>query len=74
MIDEYGTKVSFINVMRSYTYEVDFIADRLRENNNGDEPTIDDVLNRIAELAQEEFNSPPRRGELIFTDEHGNNY
>lgn len=75
MKNEYGQQVTHISVMRVFTYEVDFIAQHLRiAPRNGDAPTMEDVLDRIAELATEEFNSTARRGELIFTDEHGNEY
>ena len=75
MKNEYGDKVTHISVMRVFTYEVDFIAQHLRiAPRNGDAPTMEDVLDRIAELATEEFNSTARRGELIYTDEHGNHY
>jgi hypothetical protein len=75
MKNEYGDKVTLISVMRVFTYEVDFIAQHLGiAPRNGDAPTLEDVLDRIGELATEEFNSKARRGELIYTDEHGNNY
>ena len=75
MKNEYGQQVTHISVMRVFTYEVDFIAELLdTAPRNGDAPTMEDVLDRIGELATEEFNSTARRGELIYTDEHGNHY
>ena len=76
---EEGEPVTRINVMRVFTYEVDTIVQQLREDNRaGDddelEITLDDVLERVQFQAEEDFNSPVRVKELLFSDEHGNNY
>jgi hypothetical protein len=79
MNTEDGEAVTRINVMRVFTYDVDTIVQQLREDNRvGDdeelELTLDDVLERIEYIAEEDFNSPIRVKELLFSDEHGNNY
>lgn len=79
MNTEEGEPVTRINVMRVFTYEVDTIIQQLREDNRiGDddelELTLDDVLERIQFQAEEDFDSPIRAKELLFSDEHGNNY
>jgi hypothetical protein len=76
---EQGEPVTRINVMRVFTYEVDAIVQQLREDNRcGDddelEITLDDVLERIEYIAEEDFNSQFKVRELLFSDEHGNNY
>lgn len=76
---EEGEPVTRINVMRVFTYEVDTIVQQLREDNRcGDddelEITLDDVLERIEYIAEEDFNSQFKVRELLFSDEHGNNY
>jgi hypothetical protein len=76
---EEGEAVTRINVMRVFTYDVDVIVQQLREDNRvGDdddlELTLDDVLERVQLIAEEDFNSPIRLKELLFSDEHGNNY
>jgi hypothetical protein len=38
------------------------------------ELTLDDVLERVQLIAEEDFNSPIRLKELLFSDEHGNDY
>jgi hypothetical protein len=79
MNTEEGEPVTRINVMRVFTYEIDSIIQRLREDNRcGDddelEITLDDVLERIGYIAEEDFNSQFKVRELLFSDEHGNNY
>ncbi len=79
MNTEEGEPVTRINVMRVFTYEVDAIIQQLREDNRiGDddelELTLDDVLERIQFQAEEDFDSPIRAKELLFSDEHGNDY
>lgn len=79
MNTEDGEAVTRINVMRVFTYDVDTIVQQLREENRvGDdeelELTLDDVLERIEYIAEEDFNSQFRVKELLFSDEHGNNY
>jgi hypothetical protein len=79
MNTEDGEAVTRINVMRVFTYDVDTIVQQLREDNRvGDdeelELTLDDVLERIEYIAEEDFNSQFRVKELLFSDEHGNNY
>ena len=74
---EEGEAVTRINVMRVFTYDVDVIVQQLREDNRvGDdddlELTLDDVLERVQLIAEEDFNSPIRLKELLFSDEHGN--
>ncbi len=76
---EEGEAVTRINVMRVFTYDVDVIVQQLREDNRvGDdddlELTLDDVLERVQLIAEEDFNSPIRLKELLFSDEYGNNY
>ncbi len=76
---EEGEPVTRINVMRLFTYEVDAIVQQLREDNRAGaddelEITLDDVLERIQYQAEEDFNSPIRVRELLFSDEHGNDY
>jgi len=76
---EEGEAVTRINVMRVFTYDVDIIVQQLREDNRvGDdddlELTLDDVLERVQLIAEEDFNSPIRLKELLFSDEHGNDY
>ena len=76
---EEGEAVTRINVMRVFTYDVDVIVQQLREDNrvgNDDdlELTLDDVLERVQLIAEEDFNSPIRLKELLFSDEHGNDY
>jgi hypothetical protein len=76
---EEGEAVTRINVMRVFTYDVDVIVQHLREDNRvGDdddlELTLDDVLERVQLIAEEDFNSPIRLKELLFSDEHGNDY
>jgi hypothetical protein len=76
---EEGEAVTRINVMRVFTYDVDIIVQQLREDNRvGDdddlELTLDDVLERVQLIAEEDFNSPIRLKELLFSDEYGNNY
>jgi hypothetical protein len=79
MNTEEGEAVTRINVMRLFTYEVDAIVQQLREDNRcGDddelEITLDDVLERIEYIAEEDFNSQFKVRELLFSDEHGNDY
>ena len=79
MNTEDGEAVTRINVMRVFTYEVDTIVQQLREDNRvGDddelELSLDDVLERIQYQAEEDFNSPIRVKELLFSDGHGNDY
>ena len=79
MNTEEGEPVTRINVMRVFTYDVDTIVQQLREDNRaGDddelELTLDDVLERVQFQAEEDFNSPIRVKELLFNDEHGNDY
>lgn len=76
---EEGEAITRINVMRVFTYDVDTIVQQLREDNRvGDdddlELTLDDVLERVQFIAEEDFNSPIRLKELLFNDEHGNDY
>lgn len=76
---EEGEAITRINVMRVFTYDVDTIIQQLREDNRvGDdddlELTLDDVLERVQYIAEEDFNSPLRLKELLFNDEHGNDY
>lgn len=80
---EEGEAITRINVMRVFTYDVDTIVQQLREDNRmgsylGDdddlELTLDDVLERVQLIAEEDFNSPLRLKELLFNDEHGNDY
>jgi hypothetical protein len=76
---EEGEAVTRINVMRVFTYDVDVIVQQLREDNRvGDdddlELTLDDVLERVQLIAEEDFNSPIRLKELLFSDEYGNDY
>ena len=76
---EEGEAITRINVMRVFTYDVDVIVQQLREDNRvGDdddlELTLDDVLERVQYIAEEDFNSPLRLKELLFNDEHGNDY
>jgi len=76
---EEGEAVTRINVMRVFTYDVDVIVQQLREDNRVGkdddlELTLDDVLERVQLLAEEDFNSPIRLKELLFSDEHGNDY
>jgi hypothetical protein len=76
---EEGEAVTRINVMRVFTYDVDVIVQQLREDNrvgNDDdlELTLDDVLERVQLIAEEDFNSEVRLKELLFCDEHGNDY
>jgi hypothetical protein len=76
---EEGEPVTRINVMRVFTYEVDTIVQQLREDNRcGDdeelELALDDILERIGYIAEEDFNSNFKVRELLFSDEHGNNY
>ena len=76
---ETGEPVTRITVMRVFTYEVDAIVEQLREDNrvgNDDnlELTLQDVFERINLHAEEDFGAPLSGGELLFTDEHGNNY
>ena len=76
---EEGEAITRINVMRVFTYDVDVIVQQLREDNRvGDdddlELTLDDVLERVQLIAEEDFNSPIRLKELLFSDEHGNDY
>jgi len=76
---EEGEAITRINVMRVFTYDVDTIVQQLREDNRvGDdddlELTLDDVLERVQYIAEEDFNSPLRLKELLFNDEHGNDY
>ena len=76
---EEGEAVTRINVMRVFTYDVDIIVQQLREDNRvGDdddlELTLDDVLERVRLIAEEDFNSPIRLKELLFSDEYGNYY
>lgn len=76
---EEGEAVTRINVMRVFTYDVDIIVQQLREDNRvGDdddlELTLDDVLERVQLIAEEDFNSPIRLKELLFSDEYGNYY
>jgi len=65
--------------MRVFTYDVDIIVQQLREDNRVGkdddlELTLDDVLERVQLIAEEDFNSPIRLKELLFSDEHGNDY
>ena len=76
---EEGEAVTRINVMRVFTYDVDIIVQQLREDNRVGkdddlELTLDDVLERVQLIAEEDFNSPIRLKELLFSDEHGNDY
>lgn len=76
---EEGEAITRINVMRVFTYDVDVIIQQLREDNRvGDdddlELTLDEVLERVQLIAEEDFNSPIRLKELLFSDEHGNDY
>ena len=76
---EEGEAVTRINVMRVFTYDVDVIVQQLREDNRVGkdddlELTLDDVLERVQLIAEEDFNSPIRLKELLFSDEHGNDY
>jgi len=76
---EEGEAVTRINVMRVFTYDVDVIVQQLREDNRVGkdddlELTLDDVLERVQLIAEEDFNSPIRLKELLFSDEYGNDY
>lgn len=76
---EEGEPVTRINVMRVFTYEVDNIVQQLREDNRAGaddelEITLDDILECVQYRAEEDFNSPVKVRELLFTDEYGNNY
>ena len=76
---EEGEAITRINVMRVFTYDMDVIVQQLREDNRvGDdddlELTLDDVLERVQLIAEEDFNSPIRLKELLFSDEYGNDY
>jgi len=76
---EEGEAVTRINVMRVFTYDVDIIVQQLREDNRVGkdddlELTLDDVLERVQLIAEEDFNSPIRLKELLFSDEYGNDY
>jgi hypothetical protein len=76
---EEGEAVTRINVMRVFTYDVDIIVQQLREDNRVGhdddlELTLDDVLERVQLIAEEDFNSPIRLKELLFSDEYGNYY
>ena len=73
--DDGGT-VTRINVMHLITYDVSEVVQQLREDNRvGDdddlEITIDDVLERIALLAEDDFTY---NVDLIYQDQNGNNY
>ena len=79
MNTEDGEPVTRITVMRVFTYDVDAIVQQLREDNRvGDDEylalTLYEVFERINLQAEEDFDSPLRGGELLFTDEHGNDY
>jgi uncharacterized protein (DUF849 family) len=63
-----------INVIRTFTYDVESVKESIRENNNdpGLEVSDDDVMEMVARLAYEDMRSAPSRHELIFQDEDGN--
>lgn len=72
-----GDVVTRINVMHVYSYDVEQIAaDLLEDNratgNDGIVITLDDVLERIRDLAADDFMS--NSGQLIYQDENGNDY
>ena len=78
--NEDGNTVTRINVMQLVTYDVEQIVQQLREDNrvgarivdNDLEITLDDVLERIAFLAEDDFVA--NSGHLVFQDENGNDY
>jgi hypothetical protein len=79
ILNDKGEEVTRINVMRLFTYEVESIVQQLREDNRvGDsdelELTFDDIMERIEYIAEEDFNSQFKVRELLFSDEHGNDY
>jgi hypothetical protein len=63
-----------INVIRTFTYDVESVKESIREINNdpGLEVSDDEVMEMVAEWAYEDMRSAPSRHELIFQDEDGN--
>ena len=62
-----------INVVRTFTYDVDNIVDSIRELNN--DPSLDVSFDEVMELvntwAREDHTSPVSRHDLVFMDENG---
>lgn len=62
-----------INVVRTFTYDVDNIVDSIRELNN--DPSLDVSFDEVMELvntwAREDLASPVSRYDLVFMDENG---
>jgi hypothetical protein len=78
MNTEEGEPITRINVMRVMTYDVETIVQQLREDNRAGkdeelEITLDDVLERVQFQAEADF-AYYETSDLIYQDEHGNDY
>jgi hypothetical protein len=72
--DDNGEIVTRVNVMQILSYDVEQIVQQLREDNRvGDndslELTLDDVLERIANMVEDDFGYTAG---LIYQDQDGN--
>lgn len=71
-MDTEKTMPQYVTVTRSYTYDTQEIIQSLQEVLDVENPTWEDVEERITDWAHEDHMSPISRHDLVWTDQDGN--